>query len=73
MSQMSLGEVLHLTETNTRKVADEYRKKAANCRELSERTPNQAYKEDWQQIAEQWEHLAEIADRNANRVIGAGS
>jgi len=49
---MSLGEVARMTETNTRKIADEYRKKAAEGG---------------------WEHLAEIADRNANRVIGAGS
>ena len=62
-----------MTETITVNAADEYRQRAVECRELSERAPNQAYKEGWQRIADQWKHLAEIADRNANRITGGAS
>jgi hypothetical protein len=42
--------------------ADEYRRAAADCRELAERALNQADKERWLKIAEQWLELVRRAE-----------
>jgi hypothetical protein len=54
-----------MTDTKAPRSADEYRKLAADCREQSERAPNQFHKENWLKIAGKWEHLAEIAEKHA--------
>ena len=52
--------------TQTLKVADEYRKKAADCREQSERAPNHSHMQNWLRIASQWDDLAEVADKHSS-------
>jgi hypothetical protein len=56
-----------MTEANARKIANDYHKQAADCRKLSERASDQSHRENWLKIAGQWEHLAEIADRNTRQ------
>jgi hypothetical protein len=53
-----------MAETIIQRSADDYLRRALDCRELSERTPNRA-KEDWLKIANDWDRLAGIAQRNA--------
>jgi hypothetical protein len=56
---------LAMTETNAPRTADEYLKRAADCRQLSERAPNQAYRESWLDVATNWERLAGVAQRHS--------
>src|SRR6476619_2806778 len=51
--------------TQTLRMADEYRKMAADCREQSERAPNQSHMQNWLRIASQWDDLAEVADKHS--------
>jgi hypothetical protein len=60
-----------MTEANALKAADEYRKQAADCRKHSECAAKPFHKEKWLKIAEEWDHLAQVADRYANRITGA--
>jgi len=52
--------------TQTLRVADQYRKKAADCRKQSERAPNHSHMQNWLQIASQWDDLAEVADKHSS-------
>ena len=52
--------------TQTLCLADEYRKKAADCREQSERAPNDSHVQNWLRIARQWDDLAEVADKHSS-------
>jgi hypothetical protein len=46
--------------------ADEYRTQAADCREQSERAPDPYHKQNWLNIAAQWQNLAEMAETHLN-------
>jgi hypothetical protein len=41
----------------------DYRLQAADCREQSERASNAHHKENWLKIAQQWQSLAETAEK----------
>jgi hypothetical protein len=68
-----MDEVVTMTDTITATVrsAVEYRTQAADCREQSERAPNPHHKQNWLNIAAQWQNLAEMAETHLN--TGASS
>ena len=50
------------TTAQSTRSAQDYRLEAADCREQSERAPNPHHKQNWLNIAEQWQSLAEMAE-----------